>query len=202
MKRWIVGSFALTGLLVAGGASAQSGNGAAIMPYAGYMIFGDLLEGPLGTSLSNANGAIVGAQLSIPVAGPVSLYANGGLARSDLDVGLPIVGGIGIGSTDAWMVDGGLEVRVPTASAISPVLQAGAGVTHYSITNSILETESTSGMGVLGLGVDMAITRNIGLRLMARDHIGKFDFREAVFVDIQGRTAHNVGLTAGLRVSF
>jgi hypothetical protein len=75
-------------------------------------------------------------------------------------------------------------------------------VTHYRISNSILETESTNGMGVLGLGVDVAITRNVGLRLMARDHIGKFDFREAVFVDIQGRTVHNVGLTAGLRMSF
>jgi opacity protein-like surface antigen len=166
------------------------------------MIFGDLLEGPIGTSLSNANGSVAGAQLSVPVAGPVSLYVSGGLARSDLNVGLPIFGGIAIGSTDAWLLDGGLEVRVPTAGAISPVLQAGAGVTHYSISNTILETESTSGMGVLGLGVDMAITRNIGLRLMARDHIGKFDFREAVFVDIQGRTAHNVGLTAGLRLAF
>jgi hypothetical protein len=202
MKRTLVGLLAISGLLASGEASAQSGNGAAIMPYAGYMIFGDLLEGPLGTSLSNANGSIIGAQLSLPVAGPVSLYANGGLARSDLNVGLPILGGIGIGSTDAWLFDGGLEVRVPTAGAISPVLQAGAGVTHYSISNSILETESTNGMGVLGLGVDVAITRNLGLRLMARDHIGKFDFREAVFVDIQGRTAHNVGLTAGLRMAF
>jgi hypothetical protein len=202
MKRLIVGLLALTGSLAAGNAEAQSRETAAIAPYAGYMIFGDILEGPLGTSLSNANGAIVGAQLAFSLAGPVWIYANGGFARSDLNVGLPIIGGIGIGSTDAWLFDGGLELRVPLRGAITPVLQAGAGVTHYSIRNAIVETESTSAMGVIGAGVDLSITPNLGLRLMARDHIGTFDFREAVFVDIQGRTAHNVGLTAGLRVSF
>lgn len=202
MRRAITGLAIVTGMLAAGAASAQTRNAPAIMPYAGYMLFGDMLQGPLGTSLTNGNGAVYGAQLSLPVAGPVSVYANGGLAKSDLNVGLPIIGGVGIGSTNAWLFDGGLELRVPTASTISPVLQAGAGAAHYSISNSFIETASTNAIAVLGAGIDLDLTPNVGLRLLARDHIGQFDFKEAVFVDIQGRTAHNVGLTAGLRVSF
>lgn len=207
MKRITVGLIAIAAALSAGEADAQtvrdSGrDGIAVTPYAGYMLFGDLLQGPLGTSLSNTNGAIFGAQLSLPVAGPIALYANGGLARSDLNVGLPIIGGIDVGSTDAWMFDGGLEIRAPRTGTVRPVIQAGAGVTHYSIANSILSTEATNAMAVFGAGFDVPVTSGIDLRLLARDHIGRFDFREAVFADIRGRTTHNIGLTAGLRMSF
>jgi hypothetical protein len=199
MRNLIVSALSLTALL-ATGADAQ--DRFAVIPYAGYMVFGDILEGPLGTSLSNTNGSIVGAQLSMPVAGPLALYINGGLAQSDLSVGLPLLGGISVGSSDAWLFDGGLELRVPASGRLRPVLQAGAGATRYSMRNSLIRTESTNAMGTLGLGVDLAIAPSAGLRLMVRDHIGRFDFREAVFADIQGRTSHHVGLTAGLRLSF
>src|SRR5439155_26628356 len=36
-----------------------------VTPYAGYMVFGDYLKGPLGTSLTNAPGPIYGAQLGL-----------------------------------------------------------------------------------------------------------------------------------------
>jgi hypothetical protein len=37
---------------------------------------------------------------------------------------------------------------------------------------------------------------------MARDYVGKFDFEEAVLFDVDGKTMHNVALSAGLRLSF
>src|SRR5450432_1897665 len=42
-------------------------------PYAGYMIFGDYLSGPLGTSITNAPAPIVGLQLGMRIAPNVSI---------------------------------------------------------------------------------------------------------------------------------
>jgi hypothetical protein len=173
-----------------------------LVPIAGYFIFDDLLRGPVGTELTNSNGAVVGAQIAVPVAGPLSLFAGGGYAKSDLTVGVPILGGVSIGNTDAWMFDGGLQLRVPTAGRVAPLVQLGVGGTHYRISNSILETESTNAAVTVAAGIDLDLSRNFGLRLMAKDYIGKFDFKEAIFADIDGRTGHNVGLMAGLRIGM
>jgi hypothetical protein len=37
---------------------------------------------------------------------------------------------------------------------------------------------------------------------MAKDYVGKFDVQEATFLDIEGRTAHNIALTVGLKLAF
>lgn len=202
-------SFATVAIALGGAAvlavplQAQSRtNRVELVPIAGYFIFDDLLRGPVGTELSNSNGAVVGAQIAVPIGGPLSLFAGGGYAKSDLTVGVPILGGLSIGNTDAWMFDGGLQLRVPTDGRVSPLLQLGVGGTHYRISNSILETESTNAAVTVGAGIDIDLSRNFGLRLMAKDYIGKFDFKEAVFVDIAGRTGHNIGLMAGLRIGM
>jgi hypothetical protein len=91
---------------------------------------------------------------------------------------------------------------VPTAGRVAPLVQLGVGGTHYRISNSILETESTNAAVTVGAGIDLDLSRNFGLRLMAKDYIGKFDFKEAVFADIDGRTGHNIGLMAGLRIGM
>jgi opacity protein-like surface antigen len=201
MKSWA------TVLIVTAGSFAMASPGMAqnrseLVPVAGFILFDDLLRGPIGTSLTNSNGTVVGAQIGVPIAGPLSLFAGGGYARSDLTIGLPIIGGVSVGQTDAWMFDGGLQLRARNTGRIAPLVQLGAGGTHYRISNSILETTATNAVVTLGAGVDFELTPNIGLRLMAKDYVGKFDFKEAAFVDIDGRTSHNVGLVAGLRLSM
>jgi hypothetical protein len=42
----------------------------------------------------------------------------------------------------------------------------------------------------------------MAVRLLAKDYIGKFDFKDAIGVDVSGSTSHNFGLTAGLRFDF
>jgi hypothetical protein len=37
---------------------------------------------------------------------------------------------------------------------------------------------------------------------MAKDYVGKFDFHDATQLDVQGQTAHNWALSAGLRFNF
>jgi hypothetical protein len=38
--------------------------------------------------------------------------------------------------------------------------------------------------------------------LIAKDYIGKFNFQDATQLDVQGQTAHNWALSAGLRFNF
>jgi len=85
---------------------------------------------------------------------------------------------------------------------MSPFVQAGAGAMRYEISQSFLSTSATNFAGNVGIGADVAIGNNIGVRLMAKDYIGKFDFKDATFIDYEGKTANSVAFSAGLRMSF
>jgi hypothetical protein len=54
----------------------------------------------------------------------------------------------------------------------------------------------------VGAGADVAIGPRLGLQLMAKDYIGKFDAREATAINVDTRTTHNWALSAGLRLGF
>src|SRR3982751_659842 len=84
-----------------------------VSPYAGYMMFGKMIEGPIGTSVSSGSGPVYGAQMSLTMAKNVALYGNVGYSSSDLKIGLPIIGGLDVGSSKALMYDGGVELKVP-----------------------------------------------------------------------------------------
>ena len=76
------------------------------------------------------------------------------------------------------------------------------GAIRYSIDESILHTTATNAVLNLGAGADVALSKGMALRLMVKDYVGKFDFKEATSLDLEGGTAHNWGLSAGLRVNF
>ena len=207
-------SIVIAGLLAAIGstASAQApapvATGAAfeLTPYAGYMIFGDYLKGPLGTSISNAPGALYGVQLGMKIYPNVSLIGNVGYTSSDITAGIPFLGGYSIAHSSTLLYDGGLQLDLPltTASGFSlkPFAQAGAGAMRYNISESILQTNTTNFAWNVGLGADIGLGRSMGLRLMAKDYIGKFNFQGATDLDVQGETAQNWALSAGLRFNF
>jgi hypothetical protein len=46
------------------------------------------------------------------------------------------------------------------------------------------------------------MSRAVGLRLSAKDYMGKFDVREATSLDMNTPMAHNFAITAGLRIGF
>jgi hypothetical protein len=173
-----------------------------VTPYAGYMLFGDFIEGPIGTSIGNAGGALFGAQIGVGLTPNVALVGNVARASGDIDLGIPFLDGLTIGSSSAWMFDGAVQLAVPLAgSAFRPFVQLGAGAMRHSVTIG-LSTDATNVVGTLGAGADIGLARNIGLRLMAKDYIGRFDVREATTIDYKPDIAHNIGLSAGLKIAF
>lgn len=181
---------------------AQAPSGVEVTPYAGYMIFEDLVSGPVGTSLGSADGPIFGAQIGVPLLPGLKLVGHVAHVRSSLRAGVPIVGGIDFGNSRAWLYDGGLELSVPLGSGATPFLQVGAGGIRQEFEVSGVGTGATSFALNAGLGLDIPVGSRVGLRLMGRDYVGRFDFREAVLVEVDDEIRHNVALSAGLRISF
>jgi hypothetical protein len=177
-----------------------------VTPYAGYLISGDILKGPLGTSLSTAGGPVYGAQVGLKVTPAVSLIGNFGYSKGDLRIGVPILGGYSVGNSTMLMYDGGVELTLPNAAAsglaFAPFLQLGAGAMRYEANTSVFSTKATNFAGNAGIGADVTLAPSMGLRLMVKDYIGKFDFKEATALDLSGETTHNWALSAGLRLAF
>ena len=185
----------------------QTPQSMAVSPYAGYMTFGELVDGPLNTTLKSKASPIYGVQLNLPLGNTVSVFGNVGYTEPDLSVGLPILGSINFGKSTVWLYDAGLQLSAPGYGTgdrgIFPFVQVGAGAMKYNVDISGFTRDATNTAFNAGLGVDIPFAQNIGMRLVAKDYIGKFDFQEATQVDIvDAKTSHNVALSAGLKLAF
>ena len=177
-----------------------------VTPYAGYMLFGDYLSGPLGSSVTNAPAAMVGAQLGMKIAPNLSVIGNLATASGDIQAGLPFVGGVSIAHSQVVLVDAGLQYDFPLTSMagtnLSPFVQAGAGQMRYSITQSFLTTQANNWAGNVGLGADIGVGNGVGIRLMAKDYIGQFNMQQATMLNLSTNTTQNFSFSAGLKLSF
>ena len=175
-------------------------------PYVGYMFFGDYLSGPLGTAVTNAPAPVVGAQLGMKLAPNLSLVGNIATASSDIQAGIPILGGVSIAQSRVQMYDAGLQLALPVSSmsgtAFTPFIQAGAGAMRYDITESFVTTSSTNFAANVGLGADVSVGSGVGIRVMAKDYIGQFDMQQATYLDIGTNTTNSYAFSAGVRFSF
>ena len=202
---------ALAGALLAAPAFAQrpaplTGTAFELTPYAGYLVFGNFLQGPLGTSVRNAPAALYGAQLGMKLTPNVSLVGNLGYSSTDVQIGIPFLGGYNVARSSTLLYDGGVQLDLPMTTASGyrfvPFAQLGAGAMRYDISQSIVQTQATNFAANVGAGADLAFGPSFGLRVMAKDYFGKFDFNDATQLDLKGQTAHNWAFSAGLRVSF
>ena len=192
---------AFAGLLLAAPLQAQSaGTRFGITPYAGYMKFGNLVNGPLGTSVRGAAGPVYGAEAVLGLTRGVALVGNLAYAKSDLEVGLPIAGGISFGSSNALMYDAALRLSLPLGgSGITPFVQGGAGAMRQELEVASISTTATNVAYNVGAGLDVPMGPRLGLQLMAKDYIGKFDTRDVVAFDLNNETTHNWTVSAGVR---
>ncbi|HET9013351.1 MAG TPA: outer membrane beta-barrel protein [Gemmatimonadaceae bacterium] len=175
-------------------------------PYVGYMFFGDYLSGPLGTAVTNAPAPVIGAQLGMKLAPNLSLVGNIATASSDIQAGIPILGGVSIAQSRVQMFDAGLQLALPVSSmsgtSFTPFIQAGAGAMRYDITESFATTTSTNFAANVGLGADVSVGNGVGIRVMAKDYIGQFDMQQATYLDIGTNTTNSYAFSAGVRFSF
>lgn len=180
---------------------------AELTPYAGYLFAGDYLGGPLGTTIGAHNGTLLGAQLALNLTPSIAIVGHVGRASSDLEIGVPILGGVDVGSSEVWLMDGGLQLSAPALSrggaGVVPFVQVGAGAARHELSGAgILRTNSTNFAFNAGIGADLMLGRNVGLRLLAKDYIGRFDVQEASGLDAEGEIGHNVALSVGLKLGF
>jgi len=185
----------------------ESGTVFHVSPYVGYMISGDFIKGPLGTSVSNAPGALYGTQVGLSLSPNLSLIGNVAYTTADIKVGVPILGGFGVGNSSTLLYDAGLEYNIGRMSGggipLSPFVQAGVGAMKYDINAaSIIETHATNFAGNIGVGADVQLGKGMAVRLLAKDYVGKFNFQDATGLGLNGDVAHNLAFTAGLRFDF
>jgi opacity protein-like surface antigen len=173
-----------------------------ITPYGGYMRFGSLVDGPLGTSIGSAGGPVIGGQVKLGLTPNISLIGHVAHASSNLRVQAPIIGGLDFGSGSAWLYDAGVQVSLPLESGIVPFAQAGAGAMRQSYAVGPVSTHATNFAWNVGAGADIPVSERLGLQVMVKDYVGKFDAREVTGISIDTRTTHNVAVTAGLRLAF
>ncbi len=190
------------------GAQRRSPSVARFTPYVGYMHFGNYVDGPFGTGVRNEGAPIYGAQLGIDLSDNFAFVGNVGYSDSNLEVGLPIVGGLNLADAKVLLYDAGLQYRLPTpvsfASSASPFVEAGAGAMRTEIGIGSLSTRSTALAVNYGAGVDLQLGRSLTLRAMAKDYVGRLDLKEAtrLDLDLQTKRTHNLAFTAGVSVKF
>jgi len=195
----------VAGLLLAAPLEAQSGRPGSfsITPYAGYMKFGNLVDGPLGTSIRGAAGPVYGAEATLGITPGLALVGNVAYASSDLEVGVPVIGGLSFGKSSALLYDAALRLGVPLGTGgIRPFVQAGAGAMRQEIEVAPIATKATNFAYNVGAGVEVPLGPRLGLQLMAKDYIGKFDAKEATAIDVNTETTHNWTLSAGVRLGL
>lgn len=190
--------------LTATTAQAQTGVGAHLTPYAGYLVTGNWYDGPVGTSIATTNAPMIGAQGAIPLTKGVSLVGNLAYASGELRIGLPLVGGVNVGSANTWLYDAWLELGglAGRSTGIAPFVQGGIGGMTNDIEASVLQIRASNVAYTAGVGVDVGVSEALALRVQAKDWIGRFNTEDAVGFRAEGNLAHNWALTAGVKLRF
>lgn len=177
-----------------------------VSPYVGYFVASNLADGPLGTSISAGSGGLYGAQVRIPIVQSVSVIGNFGYSAGKMRAGIPIVGGIDVGDAKTYLYDGGLQLSMGElargTSSLIPFIQAGVGGIRRDLSVAGITNKSTNLAWNVGAGADMEIVPGIGVRILVKDYIGKFDIREATGFDVDSRTMNDWGFSLGVNLAF
>lgn len=175
----------------------------AVVPFAGYLISQNFVEGPLNSTLGNVNSAVYGVQASLPLAPSASLVGTIGYSSGDLKVGLPIIGGIGVGDSNTLLMDAAVELRGDGwATSFVPFAQLGGGAIRRDFNVAGFKANTTDFQVSLGVGADFPISSNMAIRVMAKDYYGKADFGSIGGYRASTDDLHSVALTGGLSISF
>jgi opacity protein-like surface antigen len=203
-KLLLAGTFAGVALTTRLAAQSASGPSFGVTPYAGYIKFGSLISGPFGTSIRDASSPVYGGEAQLGLTKGIALVGNVAYSQPDLQVGAPLIGGVSVGRSSVLMYDGALRLRVPVTAGlpISPFIQGGAGAVRQSFDIGSATTHATNFAYNVGAGADLALAPRLGVQLMVKDYIGKFDAQQATSINVGTKTTHNWAVSAGLRLGL
>jgi hypothetical protein len=193
-----------------------------ISPYIGYMDFGRYINvnGPGGADVLLPNGPVYGGEVSLSLTRYVAIYGELGYATSNQRVTPYGATGVFSGNTSAvWLYDGGLQLMAPFRAEdrhwLVPFVQVGAGGVDYRLYNYINAGTTNDSRFAWngGVGFDYHFTRQVGLRVMAKDYIAMFNVPRTVIVPTAGGGTtttqikawdnnNNYAFTAGLNIGF
>jgi hypothetical protein len=176
-----------------------------ITPYAGYLKSGAIVSGPVGVALRNAGAPVYGGELSLALTRGVSVFGNLGYSQPGLEVGAPVLGGLQLARSSVLLYDAGVRLSLPASAGalpVTPFVQAGAGAMRQEFEIGPVTARSTNLAYNLGAGLDIPLGSRLGLQLLAKDYIGKFDAEEATLIDVDTRTTHNWAFSAGVRLGL
>jgi opacity protein-like surface antigen len=177
-----------------------------ITPYVGYMDMGRYVHGPLGTTPSGADAGLVGVQLTLPFSPMFALVGNVAHANSTLVFFDPPGGGPTIGNSEVWIYDADMQLGMPFRSAsghwVDPFLQFGVGGMRYETQNTAGSANSTNFTVNVGVGLDYAISRQIGIRMLAKDYIGHWSEPGPYVYGYNDRFTNNYSISAGLKLGL
>jgi hypothetical protein len=176
----------------------------AVSPYAGYLVSQTFLTGPLDSKLSVQSSPLYGVQASLPLAPGASLIGGVAYASGDLRAGLPIIGGISLGTSSTTLMDASVELRLENFKGrFIPIIEAGGGATHRTVTIAGMHASTTDFQVSGGIGADVPLTSNIAVRLLAKDYWGKADFGDVGgLFTAKTDDLHAIALSGGLRIAF
>jgi hypothetical protein len=179
---------------------------ARLTPYLGFISAGSIAEGPFGFEIGNAGAPLYGAQLGFNLSPNIALVGNVGYSDSKLQAGLPFIGGIDLADSRLLLYEGGLQLRFPAVTSrgtgLVPFVEGGVGAIRHDISAGPLRTTSTNVAFSVGGGIDLQLTNALGLRVMAKDHMSRFDYGDAIGVANEGRRAHNLVMGVGLNLGW
>ncbi len=172
--------------------------------YAGYLFTSNFANGPFGTGIGSANGAVYGGQIGLPLSPNASLVGGVAYSTADLQLKQSYLGGATVGTSTSWIYEGDLQLRATKQTqgllmGFSPLLQVGAGAIHRKIDGYGLYDTATDFAINGGVGVDFEVSQGIGLRVMAKDYIGKASFNSNL---AGSNTLNNFTLDEGVKLSF
>lgn len=202
-----VSSLALAALAFAAvKVEAQSQPAARLTPYVGFLSAGSIADGPFGFEIGNAGAPLYGMQLGLNMTKNIAIVGNVSYSDSELQAGIPFIGGIGIADSRILMYDAGLQLRFPattrSGTGLVPFVEGGVGAIKHDISAGPFMTHSTNVAFTAGGGVDLQLTNALGVRLMAKDHMSRFDYGEAIGFAREGKRAHNLVFGVGLNLGW
>jgi hypothetical protein len=187
-------------------AAAQRPTTVRVTPYVGFLAAGSIANGPFGFEVGNAGAPVYGLQLGYNVTPNIAVVGNVGYADSELEAGVPIIGGLSVADSKVLMYDGGLQLRFPMVAAggagVVPFVEGGVGAIRNEVSAAGMRTQGTNVALIAGGGLDLQLNNSFGLRVMAKDHISRFDYGEALGITTNGRRAHNWVLGLGLNLGW